>query len=143
MYYGELGHNFKDVYAFSYPTVFTYLDNKIKGKNIADFFAANNYKTIAICIRGVLNNLGELFYNDILESNIKVKFFYDRNYYNIFSGGIKGIPVIGADDLSSQEPVDAYIVPPVYYFNEIADDLMSLGIEFKKIISLTDIVFSL
>ena len=143
MFYGELGHDFKEIYAFTYPTVFSYLDSKIKGKNIADFFVKHNINSIAICIRGVLNNLGELFYKDIANSEIDVKYFIDKSYYNIFSGGISGKPVIGLDELQNREPVDAYIVAPIYYFNEIADDLVSAGIEIDKIISLTDVIFDM
>lgn len=143
MYYGELGHNFKEVYAFSYPVVFSYLDNKIKGKDISVFFRENKIRSIAICIRGVLNNLGELFYKDIINSGIEVKYFIDKNYHKAFSGGISGIPVIGANELCDQKSVDAYIVAPFYYFNEIADDLVRAGIEFDRIISLADIILSL
>jgi hypothetical protein len=143
MYYIGSGHNFKEIYAFSYPTVFRYLENKIKGKDISDFFYENKINSIAICIRGVLNNLGELFYNDIINSGIEVKYFIDKNYFKAFSGGISGVPVVGTDGLSEQKSVDAYVVAPVYYFNEIAEDLISAGIELKKIISLNDIVFSI
>ena len=142
MYDTPTGYNYKENYAFTYATTLRWLESKIMGKNVADFFHINDFKTIAICTRGQLNNLGKLLYKDIINSKVEVRFFYDHIYSARYPNGILGKPVIDSNNLLNQD-VDIFVVAPVFHFNEIVKDLQKAGVPIEKIVSLTEIIYSL
>ncbi len=130
-------------FAFAYPTLLKYLENKINNLNICSLFYKNNYSSIAIYGLGGVYGLGRLFFDDIKNSDINIKYFIDKNLHSKYPEGYSGIPVISLDSLPEQEPVDVIVVTPVFYYNEIVNDLMGLKISLDKIISITDVVYDM
>ena len=81
-----------------------------KGKKLNDFFCKNGYKTIAIYGMG---DLGKLLLAEIQDSNINVAYGIDQNS----SLSSSSMPVFSLKD--ALPSVDAIIVSPVYYFDDI------------------------
>lgn len=131
--------DFHNRYKSYYTTTNQWLINKNEGKNIGEYFKENNYKTIAIYGMGTM---GELFYDELKNSsNVKVAYFIDKNAEDLYYG-IDDLPVVGLDDISSQEKVDAIVVTPIYDFDKIEEDLEDIGID-ADIISLEDIIYEI
>lgn len=142
MYY-KGDRSYKEQNAFGYPILFRYLNNKVRGKEIAEFFRCNQYRSVSIYGLGLHYNLGELLYEDIKHTDIEVKYFIDKYLWGKYPDGISGIPVVSPQKLPYLEPVDVIVITPVFYSNEIMDELTFIGIEAEKIITLTDIVYGL
>lgn len=103
-----------------------------RGILIADYFYKNNIKSIGIY---GMSYIGERLYDELMESNIEVKYIADKNNSKEYKG-------IKARDLTEQLPkVDAVIVTPVFYYDEIKKNL---GDKVEgKILSLQDILYEL
>lgn len=107
-----------------------WLIDKQEGKNLAQFFRDNGYKTIAIY---GMSYLGERLVDELRDSGIEVKYAIDKNAENIYA------------DVEIKQPtdnlpeVDAVIVTAVYFFDEIENALVKL-IDCP-IISLEDVLF--
>ena len=129
----------KDQFAVSYLTLHEWNYKKLKKKTIKSFLDANGYKNIAVYSLGTLGNL---FLEEAVKENIQISYIVDKNN-SMFPTQIHNIPVIGLQDVSNQASVDAIVICHVYYFNQIADDLVKLGIKEEQLLSLNDIVFSL
>ena len=129
----------KDQFAVSYLTLHEWNYKKLKKKTIRSFLEAYGYKKIAVYSLGTLGNI---FLDEALKENIEISYIVDKNNVN-FPSQINDIPVIGLQDVPKQEPVDAIVICHVYYYNQIADDLVNLGIREEQLLSLNDIVFSL
>lgn len=123
-------------YKSYYTTTNQWLTNKNQNKDISVYFKDHNIKIIAIYGMGTM---GELFYEDIKKTQVKVSYFIDRNAEEIYSG-LDNIPVVSIEHMDDQDSVDAIIVTPVFDFNEIRTDLEKNGID-KEIISLEDVIF--
>jgi hypothetical protein len=149
----------QEQYAYTYGTALKWLQRKIAGDETASFFYNNGLKRIAIY---GINGLGELLYADIRspfisggpngaaagfsnsagelkKSEIMIDFFVDKKYRE-YASGYHGIPVIGLDEPGIKQDainaLDAIVVTPVYYFNEIVDALHTKGVPYEKIVSL-------
>lgn len=122
----------KTIFKFkSYYNILNYwLDFKLMGKTIEDYFIQNNYKKIAIYGMG---ELGFHLYNVLENSNIKVLYAIDKG---ISSRNVK----IEIKSLSENLPeVDALVVTPVFAYKKIEQELHN---KIKcKIISLEDIIY--
>lgn len=83
---------------------------KQQGKEISDYLYENNIKNIAIYGMG---HLGENLYSELKNRGIKVKYAIDRKlmYFN------EDLKVVSPD--AELEPVDAIVVTPVFYYDEI------------------------
>lgn len=103
---------------------------KQEGKNLADYLEKSGYKTIAVY---GMSYAGERFVEELAYSNIQIKYCIDRNADNINSD----IDIITLDD--ELEPVDAIIVTPIFFFDEIKREL-STKIDCP-IVSLEDILY--
>lgn len=109
-----------------------WMQTKQEGKNVADFFHANNINSIAIY---GMSFLGQRLYEELKETDIKVLYGIDKNAAGIYSD----IDIITPDDSLPQ--ADAIVVTAIYFFNEIEDTL-----EKKtniKVLSFEDILFEL
>ena len=82
--------------------------------------------------------LGELFYRTIEDSAIEVACFIDKEAG--VEEGLNGIPLYPLEDYEYKGDVDAIIVTPVFYFDDIKKELLEKGIPEKKIVSLEKII---
>lgn len=103
------------------------------------YFEKNNIKKIAIYGAGTI---GELFYNEIKNTGLKVSFFIDNNI-DKEGTSLGDITIIGCDKIDIQESVDAIIVSPVLDYKEIEKMLQEKKLNATKIISLEQIVCEL
>lgn len=103
------------------------------GKSVKDFFVENNYKTVAIY---GYHYIGERLFEELRKNGIEVKYAIDQNR----SGLQADIEVKKLED--DLEEVDAVIVTPVFYFNEIEDKLVEIFdcpiISFEEVLSETE-----
>jgi hypothetical protein len=127
----------EEQYAYAYGTLIKWLHLKIIGKNTVSFFSDHRIGRIAIY---GISGLGELLYKDLCSSNVEICFFIDKKY-NDYIYGYSELPVIGIDNIKDKtDMIDAVVVTPVFYFNEISDALHKAGVPYKKILSLNMIV---
>lgn len=105
---------------------------KQEGKSLKEYFADNNINTIAIYGMG---EMGNRLYDELKNSEIKVKYAIDKNAESTYSElDIKTLE----DDLPF---VDAIIVTAVFAFDDIEKDISS-NVDYK-IISLEDVVYEI
>lgn len=83
---------------------------KQENKSIADYLEKNGYREIAIY---GMNYVGETLLNELAGSGVKVKYAIDRNADNIYTD----VDIVAPD--ASMEKVDAVIVTPITFFDEI------------------------
>lgn len=103
---------------------------KQEGKSLVNYFVEKGYKSIAIY---GMSYSGITLLDELMESEIEVKYGIDANADKIYSD----IPVLKLTD--HLEDVDAVIVTPIYYFNEIeksVSEKMSC-----PVIPLDDVIF--
>lgn len=115
-----------------------WIQNKYNGKSMTAYFIDNKINSIAIYGMG---SLGELFYQEIKNSDIKVSYFIDKNADELYYGA-DDIKVTDIEGILDQEEVDAIIVTPVYDYEDISNELFLIGVDVD-IISLEDIVYDL
>ncbi|MGP1568845.1 nucleoside-diphosphate sugar epimerase/dehydratase [Peptoanaerobacter stomatis] len=124
-------------FAYLYDMTKKWLELKMKGKSLGNILSFNNIKNVFIY---GINGFGELTYDDIKDSNVKINAFIDKRA-DEYINGYKGIDVLFPDsDLNKFE--DYIIVTPEYYFNEILNDLVKNGVSIDRIISLSMILES-
>ena len=83
---------------------------KQKGLNIGDYLKERGYLNVAIY---GMNIVGEYLIKELSNSGITIKYGIDKNAQNIYSD----ITLLLPEDVS--EPVDAIIITPIFYYNEI------------------------
>lgn len=103
---------------------------KQEGKSLANYFYEKGYKSIAIY---GMNHSGITLLDELSASEIEVKYGIDANADQIYSD----IPVVKLTD--QLDEVDAVIVTPIYYFDEIEKDVSEKML--CPIIPLDDVVF--
>lgn len=103
---------------------------KQEGKNLASYFERNNYRKIAVY---GMSYAGERLVNELKGSGIEVAYGIDQNADGIYSD----IKIVTKED--ALEPVDAIVVTPVFFFQEIEKDLS--GKVDCAILSLEDILY--
>lgn len=103
---------------------------KQEGKNLASYFEKNNYRKIAVY---GMSYAGERLLNELKGSGIEVAYGIDQNADGIYSE----IEIVTKED--TLEPVDAIVVTPVFFFQEIEKDLS--GKIDCPILSLEDILY--
>jgi hypothetical protein len=103
---------------------------KQEGKNLADYFDKQGYKSIAIY---GMSYVGERLFEELKGSNIQVQYGIDKNADNLYMD----VDIVTMED--ELKPVDAIIVTPIFFFDEIEEELS------KKtdcpIISLEDVLY--
>lgn len=118
-----------------YSVAQRWLINKNDGKNISSYFQKKGIKTIAIY---GMSSIGEIFYDEIKNKGVRVAYFIDKNAEELHCG-LDDLPIVELGEIKEQEEVDAIIITPIFYFDEIVEDLESEGIDVEKL-SLEDIV---
>lgn len=103
---------------------------KQENKSIADYLEKNGYREIAIY---GMNYVGETLLNELAGSGVKVKYAIDRNAENIYTDVDIVVPDV------SIEKVDAIIVTPITFFDEIEE--MLLEKTDCPILSMEDILY--
>lgn len=108
-----------------------FLKLKHESKDLSKYFEDNYIKTVAVYGIGYF---GKEIYKELLElKNIKVLYAIDKNAQSIENSELKIFKL--TDELP---PVDAIVVTPIQYYNEIEKDLYKKGI--NNTISIEDIV---
>lgn len=108
-----------------------WLKLKREGKSLSKYFEDNYLKNVAIY---GLGNLGQEVYYELLKlENVKVLYGIDKNARNL---SIDNLKILSPNE--HLEKVDAVIVTPLQYYNEIEETLDKIGI--KNVISIEDIV---
>lgn len=129
---------------YQYPIVMKYLQNKIKGWNICDFFDAYGYKNVVLY---AITEITELVKDDILFSDNQLESFSlcDSDAAR-FANGYSGRPVMDMNKLLEQYQcgeIDCIVICSLFHENEIFYALMQKGIPQSCIISITSIVYSI
>lgn len=115
-----------------------WLSNKNAGKSMRNYLLENDIKNIAVYGMGTM---GELFYEEIENTEIAVECFIDKGA-TPSSVGADNIPVIKLNEIRNHAGLDAVIVTPVCYFDSIVSDIVSSGCEIK-IISLEELIYNM
>ena len=103
---------------------------KQEGKNLASYFEKNGYKTIAVY---GMSYAGETLVNELKDSQIELKYGIDKNANHLYAD----MDIVTLDD--SLEEVDAVVVTPIFFFEEIEEQLSQ--VLDCPIISLEDILY--
>lgn len=107
----------------------SWMKNKQSGKSIVTFLKKNNFRNIAIY---GMHHLGEILLNELQEHNITVSYAIDKNADTMKTS----IKMFRPDE--ELDEVDAIIVTPIFYFDEIERQLSQ---KVKcPIISLEDVI---
>lgn len=107
-----------------------WLINKNEGKSLETYFLNNNYNTIAIYGMG---ELGNRLYEEIKNTNIKVKYAIDKNADSVYSN----LDVVNMEE--DFEMVDVVVITATFDYDVIKDEI-STKIDCP-IISLEDVVY--
>lgn len=120
-----------------YAVTQQWLVNKNEGKSLKTYFDTHGYKNIAIYGMGTIS---ELLYQEIKDIDVKVSYFIDKNADEIHYG-LDDIPICGLDAIED-ESIDAIVVTPIYFYDEIVKDLENQGVS-TEIVSLEDVVYEI
>ncbi len=120
-----------EMYHSMYALMNEWLRINRSGKSIGNFLAANGYKTIAVY---GMAQAGEELIDELKNSDLVVKYGVDRSR----RGEYKGLEILAPE--GELPPVDAIIVTPVQYYDEIHNMLRS-KIQCS-ILSLEDVVYN-
>ena len=89
---------------------------KQDGKSLDSYFEKYEYKKIAVY---GMNFVGQTLCKELEGSHIQISYAIDKNAENIYAD----FDVVTLED--NLEDVDAVIVTPIYYFDEIEEQLAS------------------
>lgn len=103
---------------------------KQENKSIADYLAENGYREIAVY---GMNYVGQTLLNELAGSSVKVRYGIDKNASNIYSD----IDIVLPEE--KLERVDAVIVTPITFFDEI-EEALSKKLDCP-ILSMEDILY--
>lgn len=109
-----------------------WVELKQKGKCLKSYFEDKNYKKIAIY---GMSYVGERLVEELKNSDVEIAYGIDKNASGIYTN----INMVTPEE--NLERVDAIIVTPVFFFDEIEDEL-SKKIDCP-IISLEDILYEM
>lgn len=124
----ELASKHLDLYMLMNDWVYV----KQHGKNLADFFERNSYKKIAIY---GMNYVGKTLVQELEGTSIEVVAGIDK----AASDMVGNVRVYTPDDFSAE--VDAVVVTPITYFDDIAD-MMETKVTCP-ILSIEDVIFEM
>lgn len=109
-----------------------WLEIKQEGKSIIEYFHENKIKNIAIY---GMSYVGERLYEELKNSDIEIRYEIDKNAEKIYSD----VDIFSPEEELSK--VDAIIVTPIFYFEEI-EKMLKEKVD-SQIISLEDILYEL
>jgi len=98
-----------------------WLHNYRDNKKIDTFFKDNSYNSIAIYGMG---RISEHIIEDLKGSDISIKYGIDKNAEKIYFNEIE---VILPERISDMDKVDAIVVTPIQFFNEIEKMIKDYG----------------
>ena len=87
---------------------------KQEGKNLADYFEKQGYKSIAVY---GMSYAGERLLEELKGSDIQVQYGIDKNADNIYMD----VNIVTMED--ELKPVDAIVVTPIFFFDDIEEEL--------------------
>ncbi|WP_034465539.1 hypothetical protein [Butyrivibrio proteoclasticus] len=93
-----------------------WLDSKLSGKKISDYFRSHGYEKVAIY---GIKELGIALFKELEQQGIDVRYGIDKNK----SVSVEGLTVVSPED--KLEDVDVVVVTAIHYFGEIAEELGS------------------
>lgn len=125
-------HNMSDKHLALYLMMNQWVKVKQENKSIPEFLEKQGYKTIAIY---GMNYVGETLLSELQGSAVTVKYAIDKNADSIYSD----IELVTPDD--TLDKVDAVIVTPITYFDEIEEQL-SAKVDCP-ILSMEDILYEI
>lgn len=105
---------------------------KQEGKHLADYFEKNNYRTIAVY---GMSYAGERLCEELKDSSITIKYAIDKNAASLYSE----VDILSPEDVL--EEVDAIIVTPIFFMDEI-EDMLSKKVDCP-IVSLEDVLYEI
>jgi len=95
-------------------TLKRWLENKNRGKNIADYFHNCGYTSVGILDAG---EIGRILYDELKGTDIKVEWFIDKNAEGIVE--IDGKPVCLMKDVFTLPKVDIICISPIYDYEAV------------------------
>ncbi len=113
-----------------YQVLVEWLRIKQEGKTLTAFFVQKGYKTVAIY---GMKELGERLFDELKDSDIKVKYLIDKNADSLYAD----VDVVTPED--TLEAVDVIVVTAIHYFNEI-ETMLAEKVDCS-IVSLEDILY--
>lgn len=119
-----------------YETVSRWITLVNKGYRVSDYFKHNHFRVIGIYGAGPL---GEMLYSELLGSDIEVAYITDRTKKEMEY--IKDAKVIHPEFIEQEEKVDAIIITPIHFKQEILDQLCAMKLpDDTKFILFSEIV---
>lgn len=130
-------------YRYQAPIVMRYLENKLHGWNISDFFKEIGAEKVALY---AVTEFTEYVLLDLAQNENADRVFCigDRGYEK-YKQGIKGVPVVAPETVTScymQGNVNKIIICSVPHANAIYDDFINRGVSPADIITVTSAIFS-
>lgn len=122
----------RDIY---YPVLKRMLENKLDNNGIERFFEKYQYKRIVIYGAG---EMGKLLYKHLMNSNIEVVCFSDKNMTK-YENGVCGETVVSMDKLDTVD-FDCIVITCLMHISEAMQEL-SLRVNIDKIIPLTSVIY--
>ena len=116
-----------------------WLSNKINRKEIS-IYLHDVLAVSKIAIYGA-GELGELLFDDLKDfSEIKVQYFIDKNADSLYYG-IDDMEIFSLDELKYASPVDAIIITPYPFYDQIKEELDRHLKYSTQLVSLEDLVY--
>lgn len=113
-----------------------WVKNEITSKSLEKYFTRRKLNRIAVYGVG---EFGGIFYGAIKNTELEIAYFIDKAM-----GGngaeIDGIPIYNLSNVEKMTSVDAIVITSVFYGEEIKQDLASVEVPAKKILSLEKII---
>lgn len=119
-----------DTYRAYYDLTLNWLRRK---EDVCQYFRDNNYKTIGIYGSGTL---GELFYENIAPSDVKVACFIEKEPLKTV---MNNIPIVSIDNACLYGNLETIVVTPINNFTQIKEDLVNAGVK-TDIVSLKAVI---
>lgn len=130
-------------YSYQCPVVMRYLENKLKGWSIGDFF--DKLAAYRIVLYGV-TEFAEYVVLDLQKyeaGNVEIVFVCDRNPTG-YPSGFHGFRVVGIDEMVeeySKGNLDKILICNLFHSDSIFSDLMKRGICQEDLIPVAGAVF--
>lgn len=127
----------KSMYYEYYNNLNVWLKIKNSHLTMENFMKEKNIKSIAIYGAG---DFGTRLYEELNESDIKIRYFTDKKFFgNNENADYNGIPIVDIKSYDKKNDVDAIIVTPFFYYEDIKKELQSFNVKVP-IISLDAIL---
>lgn len=115
-----------------YMTMLQWVKVKQEGRNLAEYFIREGYRNIAVYGMGYV---GERLVEELAGTDVAIRYGIDANADNVYAQ----IPVVKPSDCL--EHVDAVVVTPVYFFDQIEAALVEKV--SCPVLSVDDVLFDL